>query len=95
MSRLNALFQAYVSVLNSAFFHTPLCPLKGCNPCLAWDTAYLHLMWVQFLVCGSFALNVGLFVINVGPGVLLFALNVGRKSPCLWVLPIFIVGRYS
>ncbi|MCA1991195.1 MAG: hypothetical protein LDL41_03990 [Coleofasciculus sp. S288] len=52
-------------------------------------------MWVESVVCGSFADNVGLFANNVGRDTPLFANNVGRKMPCLRVGVFLFAGRYT
>ena len=52
-------------------------------------------MWVLADVCGLFAKNVGPFSINVVPGWVLFAFNVGPKTRCLRFLRIMFAGRYS
>ena len=55
----------------------------------------LQLMWVGADVGGLVAVNVGSFANNLGPRPPLFAVNLGRKSRCLWVGGRMFVGRYS
>ena len=54
----------------------------------------LQIIWAGADVCRLFAVNVGSFANNPGPGPPLFAVNPGRKSRCLQVGPRMFVGRY-
>ncbi|MEM9543140.1 MAG: hypothetical protein AAGA60_27070 [Cyanobacteria bacterium P01_E01_bin.42] len=62
---------------------------------MAEVTAYLQIMWVETVVCGSVADNVVSFANNVGLRGFLFADNVVRKMPCLWVGAFMFAGRYN
>ena len=55
----------------------------------------LRIIWAGADVGGLFAINVGSFANNLGPGPPLFALNLGWKSRCLWVRARMFVGRYT
>ena len=55
----------------------------------------LQIIWAGADVCRLFAVNVGSFANNPGPGPPLFAVNPGRKSRCLQVGPRMFAGRYT
>ena len=54
----------------------------------------LQIIWAGADVCRLFAVNVGSFANNPGPGPPIFAVNSGRKLRCLQVGPRMFAGRY-